>query len=327
MNILLVWPAAGFSVWDVASGYKHAFERQGHDVRDYFLGHRMVYHSRAMDPASAEDIAAVSKQASETVLLEAIYHEADLVVIVSGLVFHPIGLYLLAKARFPTIIMHTESPYEDGNQKEWSDNHPDAFVCTHERTSAEKHGWFYLSHAYDVGKHVPAPVGTDPDIDVLFIGTGWPERVQFLSAINWSGINFALKGLFPVNEDSPLKPYYEDGNVDNLTAAALYHRSKICINMHRASADAESLNPRAYELAACGAFTLTDYRAEGVEVFGEAQPVFNHPADLEALIRYYLNDPEGRKRLAEQARQRVQAHSFDHRAAALLAAWNQRIKG
>jgi spore maturation protein CgeB len=84
-----------------------------------------------------------------------------------------------------------------------------------------------------------------------------------------------------------------------------------------------SLNPRAYELAACGAFTISDRRAEGTALFGETVPTFTTAGELESLVRRYLADPAGRRRYAEQARVRVRGETFDARAAALIAAVNQ----
>jgi len=81
---------------------------------------------------------------------------------------------------------------------------------------------------------------------------------------------------------------------------------------------AESLNPRAYELAACGAFHLSTYRQEVAETFGDLVPTFETPADAEALIHKWLADPEGRARAASQLPACVAAASWRHRATAVI---------
>lgn len=351
MKVLFCHPAAEFSVSDVARGYRRALVKAGHDVRDYNISARMRYHAKALGE-KAEDLATVSKQASETILLEAMYHGADLVFIVSALIFHPVAIALLRMARVPTAILHTESPYEDDKQAEWNAANENIWSFTHDSFSAETRGWGFLPHAYDPEIHRPTRTrlytsamkgglfpgllmdGEDPgpmitfendpvpgyESDVLFIGTGWQERISFFESIDWTGINLRLLGLWPaLSETSPLRRFYTEGCVDNEEAVKYYRSAKICLNFHRAHPDARSLNPRGYELAATGAFTLTDVRSDGVKLFGDSQPTFSTAEDLSSLVRKYLADPEARRRCAVQARACVKHETFDTRVAALFA--------
>lgn len=337
MKVLFCWPAAEFSVSDVARGYRKALVAAGHDIRDYNISARMRYHAKALGE-KAEDLATVSKQASETILLEAMYHGADLVFIVSALIFHPVAIALLRMARVPTAILHTESPYEDDKQAEWNAANENIWSFTHDSFSAETRGWGYLPHAYDPGIHRPTRSSlwiddarqvhthfeNDPEpgyeSDVLFIGTGWQERISFFESIDWTGINLRLLGLWPaLSETSPLRRFYTEGCVDNEEAVKYYRSAKICLNFHRAHPDARSLNPRGYELAATGAFTLTDVRSDGVKLFGGSQPTFSTAEDLSSLVRKYLADPEARRRCAVQARACVKHETFDTRVATLFA--------
>lgn len=344
MRILFCKPAVDYSVSDVARGLRAALVRQGHEVRDYDMAKRLVYHARAMGEVHAENIAAVSKQASENVLIEAMYHKADLVVLVSALVYHPVAIALLRMGRVPTVVLHTESPYEDAAQLEWAGANPSALHCTHDAASARKLGWFYVPHAYDPAIHRPchleefwqdphdtasrvivpnndADAQSDKACDVLFVGTGWPERIAFLEQVDWTGIDLRLYGIWTqLRPDSPLRPFYREGLVPNEEAVALYRAAKINLNVHRADPTAESLNPRGFELPACGAFTLTDRRREGVDLFGETMPVFDTPEELERMIRRYLADPEERTRLARAAFARVAPCTFDNRAVSLMSA-------
>jgi glycosyltransferase involved in cell wall biosynthesis len=343
MRVLFGLPACEFSVSDVARGLRAALVRQGHELHDYDVGRRMAYHAAAMGPIYREQVAAVSKQASETLLIEAMYHQADLAIIVSALIYHPIAIALLRQARIPLAVIHTESPYEDGQQVEWSSAYPEALHCTHDRVSAARLGWLYLPHAYDPAIHRPCYDRTcgvntlngepltewnnaedehsDRACDVLFLGTGWPERIALLEAIDWTGIDLKIRGLWPsLRADSPIRSCYVEGCVPNEDAVRYYRAARINLNIHRADAEAVSLNPRAYELAACGAFTITDRRDDGVALLGEAQPTFGTVAELGASIRRWLTDPAGRRRCAEQARTRISTETFDARAAALMAA-------
>lgn len=319
-RILFVRPSVDFSVSDVARGYERALRQQGHELRVYDMAQRYVYHANAIGPERAREMVAdVSKAASETILLEAMYHNADLVVIVSGLLTHPNALWLLAQGRVPTVVLHTESPYEDVRQAEWSSAHPEALIATHERTSAEQYGWLYLPHAFDPAIHWP--VAAPPKYDVVFVGTGWQERIDLFERVDWSGIALGLFGFWPLlRKDSPLRPFYVEGCVQNDDAVKLYRQSRIGLNLHRYAEGAVSLNPRAYELAATETFSVTDGRAEGIELFGETQPTFTSAEELSAVLRRYLADDAGRVALAKQARERVLGQTFAARAETLMDA-------
>lgn len=333
MRILFVWSAAEFSIFDVAHGYRNALHDLGHHVRDYHLYNRMRYHAAALGTAKegagkelAEDAGLVSRCATENVVVEALYHEAELVVVASGLSFHPNGLWLLRRAGIPVATIMTESPYDDEKQLEFAAVYPEMAVFTHDAYSAREYGWDLLEPAYDPTIHTPTP--PDGECDVLFVGTGWEERQRLLEAVDWTGIDLHLEGFWlGIEPDSLLFPFYRGGCVDNKDLPAKYAGAKICLNMHRSSPNAESMNPRAYELAACGAFQLSDHRARLVELFGGSVPTFEGSRDLEDKIRYYLSHSEDRIEKAELARSRVQGETFEARAKHLINEIGRRLGG
>lgn len=326
MKVVFVWPAAEFSVWDVARGYRAALARRigEENIRDYYLNRRASYHAKALPEEQAGNIQILSKMATETLVCEALYFSATHVLIISGLNFHPIGLWLLEKVKIQAAVILTESPYEDENQAEFTTAYPGMAILTNERTSAQKYGWTYLQHAHDPEVHFPTEnTLTDvPPCDVLIIGTGWPERQAFLETVNWDGINLRLEGFWPgLREDdstSPLKKFYREGFVDNTQINQHYASAKICLNFHRSHPTAESANPRVYEIPACGVLQICDDRMEVGEVFGDAVPTFSTGAELERLIRHYLTHEDERQYLVAQAQKLVQSHTFDQRVGALL---------
>jgi spore maturation protein CgeB len=321
MRVLFVWPAAEFSVWDVARGYRAALAKRigEENIRDYFLNKHANYHIKALTPEAARDITILSKASSECALNEAIYGNVDLVVIISGLNFHPITLWALKKVGIKAAVIFTESPYEDANQASWKDEaYPEMFAFTNERTSAEQRGWVYLPAAFSPEIHQLSmdPIKQEHDCDVVMIGTGWRERQMLLEQVNWDGINLKLKGLWPeLTEASPLWKFYNQEMIDNTGIKEYYRAAKVCLNLHRGHATAESMNPRAYEVAACGGFQICDDRPEIRDVFGDSVLTFRTPPQLEKAIRWAIN-PVNRFRRAEmihRAHQRVQAHTFDAR--------------
>lgn len=320
MRILFVWSSAEFATWDVARGYRAALERTGqHNIRDFRLYARMRYHRRALGDR-AENINLLSRIASEGIIVEAMKHRADVVLIISGLALHPDALWYLRKINVRVVTVFTESPYNDKQQREFHAVYPQMKCLTTERTSATN-GWGYIRHAYDKDIHKPGtPNGKD--YDVLMIGTLWQERIQLLERIDWSGINVKFIGTWlapPSPKDSSLSKYYEEGCIKNDAAPDYYASAKICLNIFRRSDVAESLNPRVYELAACKAFQLTDHRAELDEIFDNGVATFEAPEELEDRIRYWLAHENERQEYVEKAYAAVQPHTFDDRVTTLMS--------
>jgi spore maturation protein CgeB len=320
-RILFVWSAAEFSTFDVARGFRTALERRReYDVYDYRLYARLRYHAAALGDEKAANLNLLTRQASDNVVVEALRHRADLVLIISGMALHPDAIWLLRRAHIRTAVLFTESPYNDEEQRAFHAVYPEMICFTNERTSA-RDGWIYLPPAYDPAVHRPVSA-TERPCDVLLIGTFWSERIRLLEQVDWTGLTVRLIGTWvapPSPEDSPIGRFYEHLCVRNIEAAGYYASAAICLNPHRTHPRAESMNPRAYELAACGAFQLSDPRAELVETYDECVPTFRDAAELESRIREWQSRPADRARLAAMARTMVAPQTFDARLETLLA--------
>ncbi len=333
MKILLIHPAAQMSVSDVMRGYRGALTRAGHEVVDYWYGQRMNYHHRALPEGIRDNQQILARQASETILNEALYNDVDLVLVVSGLNVHPIFLWLLKKVEIPAAVILTESPYDDEAQAEWTDltkagTDADLTVFTNDRYSANQYGWNFLPPSFDPAFHKPVDMVEDDACDVVMVGTGWPERQALLECINWSGIKLRLLGLWPGlenNPNSPIYKFYRPSIVDNSNIASIYCSAKVCININRRSEVALTPGPRTFELAACGAFQITDGRADTSSIFGDSVPVFTDATSMEMMIRYYIDHPEERARRAAEALSKVQPHTFDNRVANMVAALQSQV--
>jgi hypothetical protein len=111
----------------------------------------------------------------------------------------------------------------------------------------------------------------------------------------------------------------KSGPIDNEQAAALYQRAKVGLNLYRRTTTAaESLNPRAYELAACGTFSISEHRAESVERFGNLVPTFSTPQEAEALIRQWVAADGGRAAVQSVLSVLVADASWTERAGQVL---------
>jgi len=334
MRLLLCSAGADFSTKDVENGYRAALKAQGHQIIEYNLSRRidvsrqfltMVWRKgmRKLGEPQPNDADAYY-HASIGVLERALRFDVDWVIAVSAMYLHPDILIMLRRAGKRIAVLFTESPYEDEQQAKVAPLCDVVFTC--ERTSARRYGWVYLPHAYDPAKH--RPLEPDPAIpahDVVFVGTGFQERIELLSAVNWDGIDLGLYGTWMLmGSRSKLRKYLRGSPVNNEYAVGLYRRAKIGLNLYRTSKgfgyraprimDAESLNPRALELAACGVFQISDYRQEVEEVFDDSVATFSTAQGLEDWMRHYLGEPALCSEMARAAAGSVAGHTFAARA-------------
>jgi len=343
MKILLVHPGAAISVHDVHDGLRYGLRAHGVEVIDYGLYGRIKSAKNYMHWLWRKAEGKLQKptwgdvlyHAGSGLLERAVRHEVDLVLAVSGMFVHPDALVLLRRAGVKTGILFTESPYaveEEMRLAQFVD-----VAWTMERTSVGAFksvcpNAFYLAHAWHPLKHVPdLPLEADiPKHDVVFVGTGWPERVELFEGIDWSGIDFGLYGPdWKLSRRSPLRAHLRRQGVPNERTAQLYRAARIGLNLHRSlkgfdktgpqlAQAAQSMNPRALELAACGVFSLSDTRAEVVETFDDAVPTFETAAQAETLIRHYLAHEDERLARARRLPAMVAEDSWLFRAAEVI---------
>jgi spore maturation protein CgeB len=347
LKVLFIQPGASYATADVYNGIVAALGRR-HDVElyQYVLDqriaasaawlHYILKRKRKVDPSFPKPGPGdVIYHASQDALIRALKIEADWVVIVSGMYFHPDMMTLMQRAGLKIALLLTESPYDDVNQAGIVQRAD--LVWTNERTSLPflrqyNPSTFYLPHAYDETLHnaYASPREDVPAHDVVFVGTGFQERADILNAVNWDGIDLGLYGEWTLlGSRSKLRKSLKSGPVPNEVAVALYKRAKIGLNLYRESVgfgphqaritDAESLNPRALELAACGVFTISNMRPEVRETFGDLVPAFRDAPQLETLIRHYLASDRERARIAAALPQAVsEGWTFDDRAEQLV---------
>lgn len=173
--------------------------------------------------------------------------------------------------------------------------------------------------------------------EVCFIGSAFWNRVSFIDSLAdyLAGKKTVIAGYwwerlsrYPTLASSIRNGYW----ISPEEAAQYYSGSKIVINFHRAVDDemnsnsrllpARSINPRTFEIAACGAFQLTDAR-EGLSAMytiGREIDVYRSPGELAAKIEYYLQHEQERQSIAMRGLERtLRDHTYRNRLLTLLS--------
>jgi spore maturation protein CgeB len=343
VRICVINPGASTSTIDVYNGLVAGLEANGHEVVKYNLDTRIAragqflhfIRNKAVKAGKnipKPNIADILYQAGCDAIPRILHFNPDWTIVVSGMYYPKYFLKLLQNASLQVGLLLTESPYDDEEQEKLASHV--TVVWTNERTSVERlrianPNTFYMPHAYDPARHSPEQTEVDvsvPSHDVVFVGTCFQERIELLSSVDWTGIDLGLYGSWDeLGSRSKLRKYVRGEETSNLLTAALYRKAKVGLNLYRQSKgfgrnaprieSAESLNPRAYELAACGAFHISDYRAEVVEIFGgDLVPTFTDAESLERKVRHWIADDAGRELIAKKLPDAVKDNDWHSRA-------------
>ena len=169
--------------------------------------------------------------------------------------------------------------------------------------------------------------------DVSFVGAGYGNRQRLFADLGLR--NFKIWGAdWP--DDSPVRRYVQE-NARRVTpeeTALIYSGTQVNLNLHSSphhsgiNPDGDYVNPRTFEIAACGAFQLVDFRSELAGLFreGDEVAVFHREEEMRELVQHYLEHPEERLQMAERAQQRVlREHTYVHRMTAALSFLEQRF--
>jgi len=347
MRWLIVHPGPNFSVDDVFRGWAEALRAAGEQVMEYNFDDRMLFFGSALmpDPAAVPDAdgrslarqAMTQEQAVENAadgLAGACYKWwPDVVLCVSAFFIPEFYLQVIRARRHKVVMLFTEAPYQDSEHlvmAQYADvclvNDPVSIGRYREVCPVTE----YAPHSYRPAVHYPAPAGTVPDLDLAFVGTGFPSRIAFFEEMGLDGLDVALGGLWPgLAAGSPLRPHLlpaadgGDGCIGNAETAALYRRSRTGINFYRREAEPGwdgqgwACGPREIEMAACGLWFARDPRGESGELFGFL-PEFTSPGEAADAIRWALAHDREREKAAVMAREAIADRTFGNAAKRLL---------
>jgi spore maturation protein CgeB len=326
----------------VYDGLSYGLQQLGVEVIPYRLDQRIPMAGKVLNVRWRQlkkwdrdlpkpNVADVQYQAAVGAVEMALRRQVDVVIIVSAMFFHLDVIQMMKNAHITVTVLFTESPYDTDKELRvakivdgcWVNERSvlPKFKAVNPNAGYLPHGWHPEKHRLDLVDD-PSLV---PAHDVVFVGSGFQERIDFFNAIDWTGIDLGLYGVW---KDWGLKPQAAacimQDEIDNAYTAALYRRAKVCLNLYRnrdgnrLRVSGESLSPRAYELAACGSFHLSEYRPEVAEVFGDRVPTFTTPVEAAALIRLWLANDQQREAVAAELPACVAEASWVSRATTVL---------
>lgn len=161
--------------------------------------------------------------------------------------------------------------------------------------------------------------------ELSFVGAGYPNRR--LAFRQLSGFDLRIWGN-DWDGETTLAPYLQRGGerIETEEVVRIFNATTINVNLHSSVrpgvlvGDGDFVNPRTFELAACGAFQVVDRRALLPELFAEGElALFSDMSELVQAIEFYRANPEARAEVAGRGRARVLAeHTYAHRMQTLL---------
>jgi len=231
------------------------------------------------------------------------------------------------------VLLLTESPYLDDIQRKMAIGAKVDAVLVNDRASVATFqdstalDVAYLPHSFNPERHKPT-AAAGYESDVFFFGTLWPKRRELIDYLEdaAAGRVFNLRGIKPVDENVT-------SMIDNSEMVKFYSSTKIALNHHRQAIGTDdagnetyikdgaawSLGPRAYEIAAAGAFQVCDdTRPELAAIFGDSVPTYANANELLGLVEYYLPRPKLRHDMAAASREAVANCTFENRASEFL---------
>lgn len=194
----------------------------------------------------------------------------------------------------------------------------------------------YLPLAVNTSVYKPMHVASDYRSDVCFIGIGFPNRIALFDQIApfLAKKKVLLAGALwdQLHHYSLLEQGIKLQWIPIEESVKYYNGAKIVINVHRLTYDETfnknsrnlpgySINPRTYEISACGTLQITDYRHDLDQYYTPGQDIetFDNAEELIQKMQHYLVHEEDRMRIAMHGlRRSIVEHTFVDRLSKLL---------
>ena len=183
----------------------------------------------------------------------------------------------------------------------------------------------YLPFAYNPAVHYPQAPATDAereryDTDVLLVGGADADRVPLVAPLVRAGVRVALYGGYWHRHAATWR--HAKGLLDAEGLRKATSGARVCLGLvRRANRDGHAM--RTFEVPAMGGCLLVERTPDHERLFGaenEAVLYFTTTGDIVERVRWLLERPADRARLAAAARARITGgrHTYRDRLAVML---------
>jgi spore maturation protein CgeB len=339
LRIAVVGPIYGGSL-PITRYAVSALESLGHDVRwlDHSV-HALSYHQLDLLKNSQHRLALQSKYAemlSRVTMAQLAEDPPDLVLSLAQAPLILPALEHLRRKKFLTAMWFVENYRHLTYWQQLAAGYDFWFViqqepCIAALKQAGAKEVRYLPMAADPSVHRPLELTQaereEYGSDVSFVGAGYANRREIFPRLLGHDWTFKLWGNEWDGATELTSVLQRNGaRIDTDTCQKVFNASAVNVNLHSWAGagldpDGDFVNPRTFELAACGAFQLTDRRSLMPDLFTESEmATVSFPDELPGKITRWLHEPEQRVAMAAQARRRVLAeHTYAHRMRDLLS--------
>ena len=198
--------------------------------------------------------------------------------------------------------------------------------CMEEIKQREGRNTVYLPLATDPKKYKIMPISEaderDFGYDICFVGAPYPNRVEVLDNLSQYKLGVFGDGWtkYFLYRGKKIPAYYR-GKATGEKVLKIYRSSKIVLNLHYPGSK-EGLNTRTFDILACGACELVDYKKILSNHFkiGEEIISYRNLEELDQLVGYYCRNIQEMKEISEKGRKRIlKEHTWDHRVQRIIA--------
>lgn len=195
---------------------------------------------------------------------------------------------------------------------------------------------YYLPLGVHPELFTPTMAGPAYHSDICFIGNAFRNRAALFDEMApfLKGKQVRIIGGFwdRLARYKELSPFVYGGFIPPAETVKFYNGAKIVINLHRPTESGDdnrnslnlpgrSINPRTFEINACGTLQITDIREDLCQYYtpGTDIETYGSVSELKHKISYYLAHEDERRRIAQRALETtLTRHTYVHRLPELL---------
>lgn len=167
----------------------------------------------------------------------------------------------------------------------------------------------FLPLGYD--EKVYFPMNRKKDIDICFVGALYPERIEFFERLieDFPQLNIEIYGIYQFKRYvfsymkfllQGKRKHFKNKKLCHKQCNELYNRSKICLNI-LPDEYKEEWNARFFELNGSGSFQIVTNSNMTQKYYKDCVATFVNYEDLKQKIQFYLDQPEVRREVSQQA--------------------------